>query len=363
MVNNEKKTISKSSTAIDGKQSFDKNITFNIPQISEKINPYALETMNMDELLDTVFPPKIPIVANMLDVGTYLFVGSPKVGKSFFMAQLGYSVSTGTDLFGFKVSKGDVLYLALEDNYARLQRRLSTMYGTDSTSNFHLAISAKTLNSGLREQLEDFIHNHPSTKLIVIDTLKKIRDTVQEQFSYNSDYEIIDGLKDFAEKHKICLLVVHHTRKQAADDIFDTISGSNGLMGAADGAFVMTKKNRISSKAMLDIVGRDNADQRFQLEFNREQWVWELVEVVNEVLEVPKIQLLEDINTMLTVEAPTFNGSANELIEKLNSDEYSPSTITRILNVNVDQLLNDYGISLDYKRNKDGRKIILTRKN
>ncbi|WP_301545643.1 AAA family ATPase, partial [Ruminococcus bicirculans (ex Wegman et al. 2014)] len=53
-----------------------------------------------------------------------LFVGSPKIGKSFFMAQLAYHVSTGTPLWDYPVKKGTVLYLALEDDYRRLQERM-----------------------------------------------------------------------------------------------------------------------------------------------------------------------------------------------------------------------------------------------
>ncbi len=45
-----------------------------------------LQTVSMTELYDTVYPPKIPIVDGLIYAGTYLFVGAPKVGKSFFMA-------------------------------------------------------------------------------------------------------------------------------------------------------------------------------------------------------------------------------------------------------------------------------------
>ena len=359
--NTQKKTTPVSSVDADVEQPSVKNNNISITEKSEKINSDELQILNMDQLLDTVFPPRVQIVETMLDVGTYLFVGSPKVGKSFFMAQLGYSISKGIPLWGFRVTQGDVLYLALEDTYARLQRRLATMHRTESTDKFHVAVAAKKLNDGLRDQLENFMAKHKETKLIVIDTLKKIRDKEQEQYSYNSDYEIIDNLKGFAEKHNICLLIVHHTRKQSADDIFDTISGSNGLLGAADGAFVMSKKNRITSKATMDIVGRDNPDQRLRLEFNREEFIWELVSVENEILEEPKIQLLEDVDALLTIENPIFKGSANELIDKIGNDEFSPTTITRMLNVNVDRLMNDYGITLEYKRNSAGRKIILTK--
>ena len=61
-------------------------------------NPYYLPTKSLTTLYDEVYKPKTPIIENLLYSGTYLFVGAPKVGKSFFMAQLGYHISSGTDL-------------------------------------------------------------------------------------------------------------------------------------------------------------------------------------------------------------------------------------------------------------------------
>ena len=110
-----------------------------------------LKTVSMTELYDTVYPPKIPIVDGLIYAGTYLFVGAPKVGKSFFMAQLGYLVSMGMDLWDYPVRKGTVLYLALEDDYARLQKRLSRMFGMESSENFYFATQSKNLNEGLEE--------------------------------------------------------------------------------------------------------------------------------------------------------------------------------------------------------------------
>lgn len=57
-----------------------------------------LNTISMTELYDTVYPPRIPIVDGFLYGGIYLFVGAPKVGKSFFMAQLAYHVAMSISL-------------------------------------------------------------------------------------------------------------------------------------------------------------------------------------------------------------------------------------------------------------------------
>ena len=265
MTDNRKTTVPGASVGADAVQSSDK-ITTNIItnsdkqinlQAAKKSNNFGLNTVSMTELYDTVYPPRRPIVNDLLYSGTYLFVGAPKVGKSFFMGQLAYHVAMGLPLWEYEVHQGTVLYLALEDDYARLQRRLSRMFGVEETSNLYFATQAKSVSEGLDQQLEGFIREHPDVRLIIIDTLQKVREIGGDRYSYASDYEIVTKLKTFSDRYGICLLVVHHTRKMEAEDSFDMISGTNGLLGAADGAFIMQKKRRTDNTALLDIVGRD----------------------------------------------------------------------------------------------------------
>ena len=98
--------------------------------ILRMLDPSFLATISMQELYERIFLRKPPIIDGLLYTGTYLFVGAPKLGKSFFMAQLAYHVSTGTPLWEYPVRRGTVLYLALEDDYRRLQERLYRMFGT-----------------------------------------------------------------------------------------------------------------------------------------------------------------------------------------------------------------------------------------
>ena len=208
-------------------------INLQAAQNPEKSRSGGLQTVSMTELYDTVYPPRTPVVDGFLYGGTYLFVGAPKVGKSFFMGQLAYHVAMGLPLWDYPVRKGTVLYLALEDDYARLQRRLSGMFGVECADNLYFATQAKTLNEGLDRQLEEFLKEHTDARLIIIDTLQKVREVGGDRYSYSSDYEIVTKLKSFSDKYGICLLVVHHTRKMEAEDSFDMISGTNGLLGAA----------------------------------------------------------------------------------------------------------------------------------
>lgn len=228
-------------------------------------NPGYLKTVSMTELYETVYISKLPLIDGLLNTGTYLFVGAPKLGKSFLMEQLAYHISTETPLWGYQVRKGTVLYLALEDDYRRLQKRLYRMVGADGSDNLFFSVDANKLGDGLDEQLARFMREHPDTNLIIIDTLQKVREVGGDSYSYANDYQIIARLKSFADANGICLLLVHHTRKQNADDKFDMISGTNGLLGAADGAFLLTKEKRTSNTAVLEVSGRDQQDMKLHL--------------------------------------------------------------------------------------------------
>ena len=68
-----------------------------------------------------------------------------------------------------------MLYLALEDDYGRLQGRMSRMFGVGGEGSVFFSVQAKLLSDGLDGQLEYFVREHPDTKLIVLDTLQKVR--------------------------------------------------------------------------------------------------------------------------------------------------------------------------------------------
>ena len=108
-------------------------------QIDRVSDPAYLPSLSMNELYEKVYPGKPPVVEGLLYPGVYLFVGAPKVGKSFLMAQLAYHVSKGLPLWGYEVRQGAVLYMALEDDYPRLQGRLYRMFGEDSAATLDIS--------------------------------------------------------------------------------------------------------------------------------------------------------------------------------------------------------------------------------
>ena len=189
MIDEKKKmTAQGSSVGADDGQSISQNHKTTIPDPDEKSNsperdleelyqkmrrmsdPAYLHTVTLDELMDNMFEGKSAMIENLLYTGAYILAGAPKIGKSFLVAQIAHHVSTGQDLWEYKVHQGTVLYLALEDDESRLQRRMFRMFGVEGTSSLHFATNAKMIGGGLDEQLEKFVREHSDTKLIIVDT-------------------------------------------------------------------------------------------------------------------------------------------------------------------------------------------------
>lgn len=104
-------------------------------------------------------------------------------------------------------------------------------------------------------------------------------------------------------------------------DVFNTISGSNGLMGCADETMVLRRKARGSSAATLNITGRDVKNQEFSVRFV--DCRWELVEKVSdaelEARAVPAVvhSVIAFVNGR---QAPSWCGTASDLLAAVGGD-------------------------------------------
>lgn len=372
-----KMTAQGSSVGADDGQSISQNYKTTIPDPDEKSNsperdleelyrkmrrmsdPAYLHTVTLDELMDNVFEGKSAVIENLLYTGAYILAGAPKIGKSFLVAQIAHHVSTGQDLWGYKVHQGTVLYLALEDDFQRIQNRMFMMYGVNDTPNLHFATAAGKIGNGLDEQLENFMREHSDTKLIIIDTMQKIREVGGEAYSYASDYEIVGKLKQFADKHCICVLTVHHTRKQPARDAFEMISGTTGLLGCADGSLLMQKKKRTALEATIDVVGRDQQDQILYLKKDPETQIWNLERMETEPHREPPDPVLEAVAKLVSAERQEWTGSPSELAAAVQVG-MAANALTKYLNVKSGRLLDEYHVSYENRARHAGRQVKLT---
>lgn len=184
-------------------------------------------------------------IPGFIPEGVTLLVGRPKVGKSWFALGLAIAVAEGGTYLGEDVEQGKVLYLALEDNARRLKLRLEKVMDgrpMPPPEHLHFATVWPRLPAGV-EGVVEWLQEHPETKLIIVDTLAKVRHEAGERSrgTYQDDYQALALLKRISDITGITIIVIHHQRKSEADDVLDTVSGTTGLTGAADTILVLSK--------------------------------------------------------------------------------------------------------------------------
>ena len=217
------------------------------------------------------------------------------------------------------------------------------------------------MGKGFEQQIGNFLAAHPNVGFVIVDTLQRIRQMKTEGYSYGGDYEVMTSLKTIADRFNITILVVHHTRKEDSDDSFNKISGTNGLLGCADGAMVLQKQSRIGKTATLDITGREVADLRLKLEFD-ESKRWQFIEYGTDSADESSNKLLAAVQKLVS-ECHRWQGTPTELLGALTSvvpPNTKPNALTRQLNTSVQTLAQQYGIQYDFSRTMDARMITLS---
>ncbi|HZS43582.1 MAG TPA: AAA family ATPase [Blastocatellia bacterium] len=232
-----------------------------------------VNVFDLPELMQQTFEPLRWTVKGILPEGCVIFAGRPKIGKSLFALQLALSVATGGQaLEQVDVEQSDVLYLALEETRRRLQSRIKHLLGDcPIPAGLRMATNWPTIDEGGAEALEHWLENHPATRLVIVDTFRKIKSRKR-----GGEYDSLTKLADLSKKFGICLLIVHHTRKADADDAFDTISGSTETASVAD-AMLVLKRSRYCDYAELNITGRDIEEDKIALRFYEDTLTWEIL--------------------------------------------------------------------------------------
>ena len=205
--------------------------------------------------------------------------GSPKVGKSWLMLDIGTSVATGRPVLGgIDVEAGDVLYLALEDGQRRLQGRLNRILGNRPLPDrLTLATGTATYAEAIA-YIIGWLDEHPyDARLVVVDVFAKIKPKTNGKRSvYDEDYAALAPLQEIATDRGVAFGLVTHTRKASAEDTFAEVSGSAGVTGAAD-AIIVIKRTRNEAEAELHLTGRDVAEGVFQVQCDPDDLRWRLV--------------------------------------------------------------------------------------
>lgn len=323
----------------------------------------TLSTLDGNTLMAQEFEPLRFSVEKILPHGLFILAGSPKIGKSWLSLDLCRAVATGGKLWEYETRRGDVLYLALEDTYHRLQNRLRQMMEAEKLdiSRLHMATASFGLQDGLLEQIHNFIAAHSDTNLIIIDTLEHIRNGEQTSNLYACDYRDMNRLREITNKHPLTLLLIHHTRKMYDPDPLNTISGSTGLIGAVDGVFVLEKTKRTGDCAKLTIANRDTEGFCFNLRFDPDTCRWAFIgdSTDGDEDEDALVCLLDDFLK------DEWSGTATELCNELSKAaggfELTPVTLTKKLKALSGLFRKDFHIAIDFERTRNSRRILLRR--
>jgi hypothetical protein len=265
---------------VSGRSTIPEDVRRRLKLAPEGRNGPRPDTFTAADLMALELPEVRWAVPDIVPEGVTLLAGKPKLGKSWLTLALGVASATGGVALGTKrVEQGECLYLALEDNRRRLQKRLSKLLaGGDAPEGLHIALEWPRLDEGGTEALDEWLEARPDARLVVVDTLKKVRPRMPGNRNvYDVDYEALEPLLPLAAEHGVAIVVVHHTRKLAAADPLDEISGSTGLSGGVDGALVL-KRDRGKADAYLHVTGRDiEEEQELALRWDPNKAGWCLI--------------------------------------------------------------------------------------
>jgi AAA domain len=256
------------------------------PAATPAAAPAATTRSNLSakELNTMTFAPIKYVVPGIIVEGLTLFAGKPKIGKSWLLLHAAAAVaSSGFTLGDIHCIEGDVLYCALEDNLRRLQSRMTKLYGTQEwPERLFFRCEMPRLAEGGLQVIKDWIKTAKLPRLVIIDTLAMVRaPKKRDESSYESDYNAVKELRALANEYGIAIVLVHHLRKQEADDAFDTVSGTLGLTGAPDTILVLKRESATS--IVLHGRGRDLIEIEKAMTFNPDSCTWTIAGELSEV--------------------------------------------------------------------------------
>lgn len=361
---------------------FDSTVLSAIPKFSrskkknESTTVPPISTINGVQLAEMEIPPLKWFVDDILPLsGLAVLAGDPKSFKSFMAMDLCISIAKGEPFLGFKTHQYDTLYFDLESGFRRPKDRQEKILNGDSpTAHFHLITAENQvakLGNGFEEQLKDILTNNPKIKLIVIDTLEKIREIkTPKGNAYQNDVSDFDIFLKIATEYGVCILFVHHLKKKNGikfNNIFETISGSNGVSGSMDSIWMVTKE-RLTTDATLTTSGREIEEKEYHINFDLNSWKWEIFddESMNHQNEFDRFQANPITKTIMKIMDNNnfWSGTASDIIHESEEGDDVISTnaqqVSRFIHTHL-SLFAEKKISFSYKKSNDKKIITITR--
>ena len=313
------------------------------------------------------------IVDKILPVGLSMIGAPSKYYKSYMALGLCVSICNGSKFLDFDSARHGCLYLDLESTKRRPKNRLDQISTfQDKPDNLYIITGDDDpgrIGDGFEQQIEYQLSQHPDIKLIVVDVFQMIRQPAKRnQSGYDRDYEDFKVLKRIADSHSIGLMLIHHTRKMKdPTDVFNELSGSVGVMGALDCAWVITKDDRFSNEGTLHITGRDMESKKLKIRFNNKTFRWEYIGTEEDIemqrfhAEYDQSPIVETIKKLVNQGNGHWEGSASDIKEAskyLSCEIYDDVRKIGSLINKYEPLLHFDGIDFNIRRSGKKRQYI-----
>lgn len=319
---------------------------------SKRLLPAGV-SIDAETLMALDFDCSRAIIPGFLYVGLSILASRPKTGKSFLSLKLGLCLATGESFLGMEKVRCDTLILALEDTLDRIQDRLKLL-PYQKPAELHFSTCSEGLPDLIFQELDSQISRFPNIKVIIIDTLQKIRHRSGD-ITYAADYDDLGSLKTYADEHGVAVLLLHHTRKAEAEDVYDRIGGTSGITGVADTMMVL---ERSGDDATLHIRGRECAEREILLTFHDGDW---LPLDDGEIRAREEAAIPDGVRLVLDLmrACDEWSGTYKELLETLGLSSITERRLSQQMRDNAEPL-SAHGIDMTSTRTNRGTVIHLT---
>ena len=230
-------------------------------------------SLDMPTLIKTELPPMKWAVGGILPEGFICLAGRPKAMKSWTALKMIYCVQNGLDFLGHKTVQGDAIYFGLEDSKRRIKDRVQKLgFSQMKQPQIVLGGDVPYLTFGFEECLENWIKSKENPRLVVIDTLARIKPRVSKNSgtAYDQDNLLMNGIQKIAVQNNLTIVFITHLSKATQDYSFDKIQGSVGIQGMTDAMWMLDRGDGANSKASLKGRGRDILDFEYALNWDNE---------------------------------------------------------------------------------------------
>jgi len=245
---------------------------------------WKVSGISVKEIRAMKFNPVQFLVSGLIPAeGATLLCSKPKKGKSWLLLDLALASTMNRYTLGDKKpTQGDVLYLALEDNYRRIKQRCEKLLGTftgEWPEGLRVNLEWRRFDQGGADDIREWVTETRAAgrtvAFVAIDVFQLVRQPGDAKKPYEGDYAAMSAIANLARDLKISIIVVHHVRKAPSEDPLDLISGTMGLVGAADTVLVIGKG--LSGTNVLHVRGRDVEEAELAVEFNKNTCRWTIL--------------------------------------------------------------------------------------